>query len=102
VSISIEEAYQLVENLDYEKGLKRKFAPQYSLIQINRDGTVASVRRFKSVPTEDKQKASLRENPDTFQINGSPGMYESLEEFRERIEEDMWLFSKMKKPTAED
>ena len=41
----IEEAFRLVENLDYPDGLKRKFAPGFSLLQIARSGEIAGVER---------------------------------------------------------
>jgi hypothetical protein len=45
--MSIDEAFKLIENLDFPEGLKRKFAPGYSLIQITRNGEIVCVERFK-------------------------------------------------------
>lgn len=94
--MTIDEAFRLIENLDHPEGLKRKFAPKYSLVQVNRDGDVVSVERFKELPTEAEQLAVLRRNRGCIQINGSPGMYASADAPRERISRSMWLFDKMK------
>ena len=94
--MTVEEAFRLIENLDYAEGLKRSLAPSYSLLQINRDGDIVSVERFKEPSTEAEQIAALNRHPGTIQINGRPGMYASVEELREQIQKSMWLFAKMK------
>ena len=95
--MTVDEAFQLIENLDHPEGLKRKLAPGYSLLQITRDGDVVSVERFKELPTEAEQLAALNKHPGCVQINGSPGMYASVEELREHIRGSMWLFDRMAK-----
>ena len=97
--MTVEEAFRLIENLDYEEGLRRRLAPSYSLLQINRDGEVVSVERFKESTTEVEQLALLKRHPRTIQLNGSPGMYASADELREHIQNSMWLFEKMKPNT---
>ena len=99
--MTVEDAFHLIENLDYAEGLKRKIAPSYSLLQINRQGEVVSVERFKEPSTEQQQIDALNRHPRTIQINGRPGMYGSVDELRERIQKSMWLFAKMK-PGAND
>ena len=94
--MTIEEAYELIENRDYAEGLKRKFAPGFSLLHINRTGDVVSVLRFKNLPTEEEQREALKENRGCIQLNTNPGMYSSALELRERIESSKWLFDKMK------
>ena len=94
--MSIEEAFNLIENLDYPEGLKRKFAPRYSLIQLARSGEIVCVERYKSCPDEAVQIELLNRYPGTIQLNGRPGMYESAAELRERVKQRMWLFEKMK------
>lgn len=98
--MTIEEAYELIENLDYAEGLKRKFAPGYSLIHVNRDREVSSVLRFKNLPSEQEQLNSIKENRSCIQLSANPGMYSSPSELRERIESSMWLFDKMKPETT--
>jgi hypothetical protein len=99
--MTVEEAFQLIENLDYAEGLRRKLAPSHSLLQINRDGDIVSVERFREPSTEAEQIAALNKYPGTIQINARPGMYESADELRERIQKSMWLFSKMKAGATE-
>jgi hypothetical protein len=94
--MTIEEAYDLIENRDYPDGLKRKFAPSFSLVHINRNKEITSVLRFKTVPTEQQQLEAIHENRGCIQLSASPGMYSSVSELRERIEGSMWLFDKMK------
>ncbi|MCL4205186.1 MAG: hypothetical protein KJ000_22110 [Pirellulaceae bacterium] len=94
--MSIEEAFHLIENLDYPEGLKRKFAPRYSLIQLARSGEIVCVERYKSCPGEAVQLELLKRHRGTIQLSGSPGMYESAAELRARVEKSMWLFEKMK------
>ena len=94
--MTVDEAFQLIENLDHPEGLRRKLAPDYSLLQINRDGDIASVERFKEPPTEAEQLAALNKHPGCVQINGSPGMYDSVEELRDHVSKSMWIFDKMK------
>ena len=97
--MTFEEAYDLIENRDYQEGLKRKFAPGHSLFHVNRVGEVANVLRFKKLPTEEEQLTAIKENRGCLQFSGNPGMYESAAELRERIEKSMWLFEKMKAKT---
>jgi hypothetical protein len=94
--MTIEEAFRLVENLDYPEGLKRKFAPGYSLLQIDKDGEIVVVERYKSRPTEADQIELLNRFPLTVQINGKPGLYSSSEELKQHVIDSMWLFDKMK------
>lgn len=94
--MTIEEAYELIENRDYAEGLKRKFAPGFSLLHVNRTGDVVSVLRFKKLPTEEEQLEALKENRGCIQLSANPGMYSSALELRERIESSKWLFDKMK------
>ena len=94
--MTAEEAFRLIENLDYAEGLRRRLAPSYSLLQINREGNVVSVERFKEPSTEAEQIAALNRHPGTIQINGRPGMYASVDDLREQVRGSMWLFSKMK------
>jgi hypothetical protein len=97
--MTVDEAFRLIENLDYAEGLRRRLAPSYSLLQINRDGDIVSVERFKEPTTEAQQLALLKRHPGTIQINGRPGMYASVDDLREHVRGSMWLFSKMKRAT---
>jgi hypothetical protein len=94
-SMTSEEAFQLIENLDHPEGLKRKFAPGHSLINVNRNGEIVNLSRFKHMPTEEEQSAQLQRFPDCMQILGSPGMYSTADEFRERIQRSLPLFGKL-------
>ncbi len=98
--MTIEEAYNLVENLDYPEGLKRKFAPGFSLLQIDSLGKIVVVERFKSRPTETDQIELLNRFPRTVQINGKPGMYSTSDELKQHVSDSMWLFDKMKPATT--
>ncbi len=94
--MTIEEAYNLIENLDYPEGLKRKFAPRFSLVQIDKLGEIACVQRYKSRPTEADQLALLKQFPKTVQINGEPGLYSSVDALKQNVKDSMWLFEKFK------
>ena len=95
--MTIEDAFQAINNLDVPEGLRRKFAPQHSLIQVDRNGNVVSVERFKITPTEPQQLAALKLQPGCIQLIGVPGMYTNIGELRENIEKSMWLFDVMKR-----
>ena len=90
------EAFTLMNNLDLVEGTKRRLGPSHSLIQINRNGHITSVERFDHPPTEEEQVAALKRQPGCIQINGKPGLYESLDEFESRIQGSMQLFDGMK------
>ena len=94
--MTIEEAFELIENRDYPEGLRRRLAPGYSLFHVNRYGEVVNVIRFKRLPTEEDQFAAIKENRGCVQFSGNPGMYASAAELRTAIEQTMWLFEKMK------
>ncbi len=94
--MKIEEAFRLIENLDYPDGLNRKFSPGFSLLQIARTGEIACVERYKARPTETEQIEMLDRHPGTIQISGIPGLYVSSEELRQRVIDSMWLFEHMK------
>ncbi len=98
--MTIEEAFRLVENLDFPEGLKRKFAPGFSLLLIDSLGEIVVVERYKSLPTETDQIELLNRFPRTVQINGKPGLYTSSDELRQHVSDSMWLFDKMKPATT--
>ena len=93
-NLSVDEAFQLVENLDFPEGLQRKFAPQHSLLHINREGEILSVERFKESPTEAEELAALKKHPGCFQIGGRPGAWESVDALRQRIRRVIRYFAK--------
>ena len=94
--MTIEEAFRLVENLDYQEGLRRKFAPGFSLLQIDERGEIVAVERYKARPTEADQIELLNRFPRTVQIQGQPGLYSSWKELMQHVSDSMWLFDKMK------
>ena len=98
--MTIDEAFRLVENLDYPEGLKRKFAPGYSILQFDRTGEIVVVERYKSLPTEADRIELLKRFPRTVQISGMPGLYSSSEELTQHVRDSMWLFAKMKPATT--
>ncbi|MEW8084854.1 MAG: hypothetical protein AB2823_04750 [Candidatus Thiodiazotropha endolucinida] len=95
--MKIDEALILVNNLDYEEGLKRKFSPRHSLIQLHRSGEIVAVYRFKNSPNESQYTEAMQKNPGTVQIPAVVGTYPTVEALQAAIDETMWLFDKMKK-----
>lgn len=93
--MTVEEAFRIVENLDHPEGLRRKLAPAYSLLQVNRDGEVVSVERFKALPTDSQKLAAPQKHRGCIQLNGNPGLYESVDDLRKEIDETMWLFDRL-------
>lgn len=89
------DAFCLINNLDYEKGLKRKFGPKYSLMQLDKRGDIVAVYRFKNSPTEKQQLDALKSHSGTIQIPAMVGMFNTMEELEIRVEKSMSLFSKM-------
>ena len=94
--MEISEAFFLINNLDYEEGLKRKLAPKHSLVQLNRNGKIEAVYRYKYIPTEFQYTYVAKLYPRTIQLPTYADSYEAVEEFQARIDDSMWLFSKMK------
>lgn len=94
--MTIEEAFRLVENLDYKEGLRRKFAPGFSLLPIDERGEIVAVERYKARPTEVDQIELWKRFPRTVQIHGQPGLYSSCQELMQHVSDSMWLFDKMK------
>lgn len=97
--MTIEEAHRLVANLDYKEG-HRKFAPKHALVQFNRTGEVVGVSRFKCTPDEVQQYEALAEHPGCLQIFSEPHWFSSPKDLQSRINEDLWLFSKMKQSSS--
>ena len=96
-----DEAFRLIENLDYERGRARASAPTYALLQIDRNGCVLCVERFQQPSTEAEQVALLQKHRGTVQLNGRPGMYASVDDLRIHIQANMDIFSAMKPQTSE-
>ena len=82
--MTVDEAFQLIENLDHPEGLKRKLAPGYSLLQINRDGDIVSVERFKETPTEAEQLGAVVPLHTRFSARGATVVGTSLDYFEAR------------------
>ena len=100
--MTIDEAFQLVNNVDIPEGLKRKFGPGYSLILVNRTGDIVRIERFKQPPSEAQQLATLNLEPECIAICGRPWMYETPDALHARIAKSMWLFDQMiQKPQSQ-
>jgi hypothetical protein len=94
--VKTKEAIILLNNLDVS-GLKRKFRPKHSLIQVNRKGKIEAIYKFKSIPTEEQQIEALNKHPGTIQIPAMEDIYRNGAELKGTINKSMWLFDKMKK-----
>lgn len=94
--MELSEAIKLINNLDYDEGLKRKFSPQYSLIQLNRTGKIEAIYRFKNPPTDIQQVEALKKHRGTIQIPAMLGMYETVSLLEARIAKSLPLFSSLK------
>ena len=57
--MTIDDAFEIVNNLDIAEGLKRKFGPSHSLLLIDRTGKVVRIERFKQSPSEEQQLDTL-------------------------------------------
>lgn len=99
--MTIEEAYQLVANLDFKES-HRRFAPQYGMLQFNHIGEVVSVYRFKRMPHEAEQHEALTKHPRCLQISTQPHWFASPVALQERINQDLWLFAHMKPANKSD
>lgn len=95
--MEISEVVNLINNLDYEEGLKRKLSPKYSLIQLNRAGEIEAVYRFKKPPTDEQQVEVLKKHRGTIQIPAMLGMFETVSSLETRIAKSLPLFSSLKK-----
>lgn len=94
--MNLNEAMIAINNLD-AVGLKKKFSPKHSLIQINRKGEIIGVYKYKEMPSEKQQLEVLNKHPGTVQIPAREGTYENEQELKDAINETMWLFDEMKK-----
>ena len=99
--MTVDEAFSIINNLDVPDGLKRKFAPGYSLLLLDRSGEIVKIERFKEPPSESEQQEILNWRDGCIAIDGSPGMDESPQALQKRITDRMWIFEKlMRKPQA--
>lgn len=94
--MTYDEAFHLIEKLDFPEGLRRKFAPSYSLILVNRNGDIVALRRFKSSPDELAQSDLLREHPQCMLLTALPGMYSSASALKQAVDEDLPFFDRLK------
>jgi len=99
--MTVDEAFKIMNNLDIPEGLKRKFAPGYSLLLFNRSGEIVKIERFKEPPSESQQQEVLNWQRGCIALDRSPGMDESPQALQKRITDSMWIFEKMmRKPQA--
>ena len=94
--MQITEVHSQINNLDLKEGLRRKFGPQHSLMQLDRNGTIVAVYRFKSSPSEADCVDALNRHPRTIQIPASVNTYPELKDLQQAIEKTMGLFNGMK------
>ena len=94
--MKIDQVFEVIENLDYPEGLRRRLAPRYSLLQVNRAGEVVAVERFKELPTQAEQIEMLNKNPGTIQLTARPGLCASPDELKQRVKSQLVVFSMMK------
>ena len=101
MNMTTDEAFNVMNNLDIAEGLKRKFAPGYSLLLFDRTGAIVHIQRFKSSPTEEQRLALLNVQDGCVAISGRPGMDQSPAALQKRITDSMWIFEKMmRKPQS--
>jgi hypothetical protein len=94
--MNLKKAIIIINNLDVS-GLERKFRPKHSLIQINREGEIEGIYKYKENPSEEQQLNILKKHPKTLQIPAVEDLYKNEEELKNAINKRMWLFDKMKK-----
>lgn len=94
--MNFKEAVIIINNLDVS-GLKRKFRPKHSLIQVNRKGEIEGIYKYKEAPTEEQQIEALNKHPGTIQMPAiEGGIYSNEQELKNGIQKRMWLFDQMK------
>lgn len=93
--MTIEQAFELVANLDYKES-HRRYAPQHGLLQFDRRGAVMGVYRFKKKPSETEQYETLEKHPGCLQFFTSPDSFANSAELKKRIDAGLWLFANVK------
>jgi hypothetical protein len=83
--ISVEEAFELVNNMDHRLPLRR-FAPQWAIVVVNSKLEIVGVHRFKTKPTVEQANATTDTYRGCIYFYTNPDMYVALDAFKKRIE----------------
>ena len=94
--MNLKEALVTINNLDVS-GLKRRFRPKHSLIQINQRGEIEAIYKYKEIPSEEQQLEALKKHPGTIQMPAIEDTFKNEQDIENAIKKRMWLFDKMKK-----
>ena len=95
-NMDLEKAIIVLNNLDVS-GLKRKLRPKHALIQVNREGEIVGIYKYKENPSTTQQLEALKKHPSSIQIPAEEGLYENEQKLKDAIAKRMWLFDKIKK-----
>ncbi len=88
--MTLEETFALINNLDVRKPLRR-FAPQWSIVFVNARGEIINVIRFKEWPKPaGTLPPQMQEHPGTVKFIAKPGMYETIDELRGKVNDCVW------------
>ena len=86
--LTLEDAYMLINNLDYTES-KRKFAPKWSTVAVDKNGHVIDIIRYKEQPNDILNKMHMDKHPDTVQFTAWPGRFTEIADLQEAIRECM-------------
>ena len=85
--MTIEEAFTLINNLDVREAIRR-FAPQWSIVFVNASEKIVDVVRFKTWPKPaGTLPPEMKKHPGTLKFIAQPGMYQSIEQLTEKVED---------------
>lgn len=92
-----EEAFRLVNNLDWEDK-KRRFAPKWSLVTYSRNGIIEDVQRFKETPQTKEQSEIMKRFPQSLQFTAWPGRFSTPKHIRQEISESIRVLTVVELP----
>ncbi|MCU0607210.1 MAG: hypothetical protein MUF78_07285 [Candidatus Edwardsbacteria bacterium] len=83
--MTTEEAFLLINNLDYETEY-RDTARRWSTVVVNERGAIVGVIRHDSEPTEELGRKHLMMYPGTVQFEAWPGKYATKDDLAREVE----------------
>ena len=75
----------LINNLDL-RDISRKFGPTWAIVVVNKCLRVEGVERYKTRPSVSEVNALISKYGECVYFYTQPGMYDSVEKLREKVE----------------
>jgi len=87
--MDLKTAFAQINNLDVP-GQRRRSAPSWATVAVDRAGQILDVIRHKEEPTPELHRRHMDLYPESVQFTTRPGLYATPEELEAKVRDSVW------------